>query len=317
MPYIPELPQIRPHVKELERRGFSLLGAGIGQLQRLPTHAWRDAPISDAQPRYPLLLFSPGNGVPRSLYTSFVADLASHGYVVAAIDHPYSVPIVAFPDGRVVMQSAGGAETPFELLSQIRAADARFVLDRLTGASPFRDWIDFSRVGMFGHSIGGVAAAQAAADDRRFAAVANLDGGDGELDTEIQRGVSAPLLLLTKSGPTAQAATDKDLALWGMTRSQYQKLMDEVDKRRVAIRSRLRAPAYRVAIAGATHMSFSDAALLERDSRATNPSRTIEIVRRYLLAFFDLHVKNGSLGLMPGLTEQFPEATFERFGPSN
>ena len=27
-------------------------------------------------------------------------DLASHGFVVAAIDHPYNSQIIAFPDGR-------------------------------------------------------------------------------------------------------------------------------------------------------------------------------------------------------------------------
>jgi predicted dienelactone hydrolase len=315
IPYIPELQQIMPYRKELDRRGFSLLGAGIGQLQHLPTRALRDAPISDAQPRYPLLLFSPGNGVPRWLYTSLVEEMASHGYLVAAIDHPYSVAIVALPDGRVVLQSPDGPETQFERLAQIRAADARFVLDRLAAAPQFRDRIDVSGVGMFGHSIGGVAAVQAAADDRRFLAVANLDGGDGELDTLIQRGVGAPLMLITKSGPTPQAATDKDLALWGMTRSRYQKLMDEVDKRRSAIRDRLRAPAYRVAIAGAKHMSFSDAGFVERDSRGIDPRRTTEIVRRYLVAFFDWHLKDRSEGLMPVLMEQMPEATFERISP--
>jgi predicted dienelactone hydrolase len=314
MPYIPELAQITPYLKELQRRGFSMVGAGTSQLQRLATRAVRDAPVSDAQPRYPLLLFSPGNGVPRWLYTSLVTEMASHGYIVAAIDHPYSVAVVALPDGRVVLQAEDGPQTQFERLAQLRAADARFVLDRLTEAQPFRDRIDFSSVGMFGHSIGGVAAVQAAADDRRFVAVANLDGGDGELDTEIQRGASVPFMLVTKQGPSAQAATEKELALWGMTRGQYEKLMGDVGTRRAAIRSRLRAPAYRVAIAGANHMSFSDVGLVERDSRGVDPRRAIEIVRSYLVAFFEWHLRERKAGMMAGMAERFPEAAFEGFG---
>jgi predicted dienelactone hydrolase len=317
VPYIPELAQIMPYQKALQQRGFSLLGAGMSHLGRLRTQAVRDAPISDAQPTYPLILFSPGNGVPRWLYTSFVEDLASHGYLVAAIDHPYSVAIVALPDGRVVMQSDDGSQGQFERLSQIRTADARFVLDRLMAAARFHGRIDSARVGMFGHSIGGVAAVQAAADDRRFVAVANLDGGDGELDTEIQRGAHGPLMLLTKTGPTAQAATNKELELWGMTRSRYRELMGEVEKRRAAIRSRLESPAYRVAVIGAKHMDFSDASLWERDSRGIDPRRVIEIVRTYLVAFFDLYLKDRSAGLLAGPAGQFPEVTFERFGPQN
>jgi dienelactone hydrolase len=317
LPYLPELPKILPYRKELQRRGFSMLGAGIDQVRHLSTRAVRDAPLSDAQPRYPLLLFSPGNGVPRSFYTSFLEDLASHGYIVAAIDHPYSVAIVALPDGRVVMQSDDRSQEQFERLAQIRAADARFVLDRLVGATAFRDRIDLSRVGMLGHSIGGVAAVQAAADDRRFLAVANLDGGDGELDSEIQRGAHVPLMLLTKTGPTPQAASDKDLAFWGMTRSRYQELMNEVYRRRTAIQSRLQAPAYRIAIAGAVHMNFSDAALLERDNRGIDPVRAIAIVRAYLGAFFDRYLKGGPTELLSGASGRFPEVTLERFGPQN
>jgi predicted dienelactone hydrolase len=51
--------------------------------------------------RHPVVLFSPGFGVPSSNYALLLDDLASHGYVVLAIDHPYEAPLV-FPGGRLV-----------------------------------------------------------------------------------------------------------------------------------------------------------------------------------------------------------------------
>ena len=51
---------------------------------------------------WPVVLFSTGYGLERQLYTGLVEDLASHGYVVVAIDHPHDANIVAFPDGHTV-----------------------------------------------------------------------------------------------------------------------------------------------------------------------------------------------------------------------
>ena len=42
-------------------------------------------------------------------YTTFLEDLASHGYVVAGIEPPYNAPAMQFPNGRVI-----GRLTPVE-----------------------------------------------------------------------------------------------------------------------------------------------------------------------------------------------------------
>ena len=49
----------------------------------------------------PLVVLSPGFTSPRSTLTALAEDLASHGYVVAGIDHTYESHATAFPDGRV------------------------------------------------------------------------------------------------------------------------------------------------------------------------------------------------------------------------
>src|SRR5262249_39777188 len=65
------------------------------------------AAISNALPLprpggWPVVLFSTGYGLERQLYTGLVSELASHGYIVVAIDHPHDANIVAFPDGHTV-----------------------------------------------------------------------------------------------------------------------------------------------------------------------------------------------------------------------
>jgi len=108
-------------------------------------------------------VLSPGFTNSRSTLTALAEDLASHGYVVAGIDHTYESHGTAFPDGRVTTCLARKAprRDRKEEVAAGRAADVCFVLDELTGAHPA--WpgaalIDPSRMAMAGHSAGGAAA---------------------------------------------------------------------------------------------------------------------------------------------------------------
>jgi dienelactone hydrolase len=319
-PYLPELAAILPHQAELRRRGLYLVGDGLGRIGGLKTHASLDAPVAALPATLPVLLFSPGNGVPRSIYTVLLEELASHGYVVAAIDHPYSSGIVAFPDGRVALQPETGAQAPFESRVAVRAADATFVLSQIEAlaAEPggrFAGRLDLERIGILGHSLGGIAAAQVCSGDSRFRAGVNLDGGDGELEENVRRGVRRPFMLITKSGPAWQLATDAELAAWGLSRRQYQELMDTLAQRRKAVRDALTAPAWRIAITGAQHMNFSDAPLLERDHRGIDPLRALRITEAYVVAFFGRYLRDEPSPLLDAASSRFPEASFERFDP--
>lgn len=50
----------------------------------------------------PLVLFSPGFGQSRLLYSAMARSLASEGYVVVTVDHPYDASVVEFTDGSFV-----------------------------------------------------------------------------------------------------------------------------------------------------------------------------------------------------------------------
>src|SRR5579862_3209621 len=62
------------------------------------THAALDVPISKSNGPFPVLLYTPSWSGIRTECTILVEEMASHGYVVVAIDHPYSSNAVAFPD---------------------------------------------------------------------------------------------------------------------------------------------------------------------------------------------------------------------------
>ena len=70
-------------------------------LSTVRTNAVSDAPPAGRSRSLPFVVLSPGFIHPRSVLTALAEDLASHGYVVAGIDHTYESFATAFPDGRV------------------------------------------------------------------------------------------------------------------------------------------------------------------------------------------------------------------------
>ncbi|MFD5618889.1 alpha/beta hydrolase family protein [Streptomyces yangpuensis] len=145
------------------------------------THARTGALPRPAAGRYPLIVLSPGFTMPRASLTGLAEDLASRGYIVAAVDHAYESDGTLFPGGRVLTCKACEQVFPDRSLHRVsdgRARDVPFVLDRLTGPRPAwrHSWlIDSRRIGMAGHSIGGAAASATMAADPRVDAGVNMD----------------------------------------------------------------------------------------------------------------------------------------------
>ena len=66
------------------------------------THSWRDAAPARAAAagrKFPVVLFSHGNISTRVQNTALLEELASHGFVCAACDHPHDAAIVNYPNG--------------------------------------------------------------------------------------------------------------------------------------------------------------------------------------------------------------------------
>ena len=152
----------------------------------IDTHGVTGAPVSTDRAGWPVVVFLTGYGAPRAFYSSLVADLASRGYVVLAIDHPYEAAVAQLADGRVVstvehfLDHDPRRERFMRGRLELRADDVSFTLDQLErpGAIGPRlsGHLDLGRVAAAGHSAGGAAAALAFDRDIRIKAAANLDG---------------------------------------------------------------------------------------------------------------------------------------------
>jgi alpha-beta hydrolase superfamily lysophospholipase len=163
-------------------------------------HVLENAPVVQGKNRFPVVVFSHGAGGSTFGYTALLEALVSHGYVVAAIEHPGTVSTVVFPDGRVLQpysEPEPAGLTDEQRLQrmmdaagrgiEVGTADERFVLDRLTalndgkGSAEEKKFVlagrlDLGRVAVAGHSAGADFAARACELEARFKACVALDG---------------------------------------------------------------------------------------------------------------------------------------------
>ncbi len=134
---------------------------------------WQAA-VRDAAPRlgaFPLVVFSHELGGHRRQSTFLCTHLASHGYVVAAPDHPGSTTDDALALARQL--GRGEVEAPGQRLADIaaaRPAEIRSVIDALFAGSAraVTRSLQRERVAVVGHGLGGVAGLAAAVSDPRI-----------------------------------------------------------------------------------------------------------------------------------------------------
>lgn len=292
------------------------------------SHARRDAPVDPRAGRLPVVLYSAGLGDPRTWNTALVDDLASHGYAVVTIDHPYEATEVEFPGGRLSTMRIfeGAPPTDPDAISAllrkvvaVRVADTRFVLDRLPGLNRtrFGDVLDLRRAGMFGHSAGGFTAAQTMHEDRRIRAGVNLDGqldyvGGGlpdgsRLSTVALDGLDRPLLLMGTAGEGSGDYRQQPswAAFWKNTRGWKANLT----------------------LTGSRHASYTDGQLLlpQLARQGTEPAdglpaavgtvrpdRAAAASRAYVESFFGRWLRGPDDHLLDGPSDRFPEMVFTR-----
>lgn len=243
-------------------------------------HAYTDAPISSVQTNYPVLLFSPGSQDLPEDYSIQMEELASHGYVVVGISHPYYSGVTIFPDGRLV----AGRTFSFGSRRQDEttiASDVIFSLDQmelLNTSDPeglFTQHLDLTRIGVFGHSLGGFVAALTGSLDSRISAVLNEDGGLVPVD---YHPLEQPYMFFTTQ-------------LCHFTTI---------------------GPNYVVWARHFGHRSFTDAPVWPVEATRVGSiegTRTVEIVRESVLVFFDNYVKGESTISLEELSSTYSEIT--------
>jgi dienelactone hydrolase len=328
------------------------LRAALSAMTRVPKfllRPGRTAAIVNAPAvpgRYPVLIFNHGYGSFQKQSTSLLGELASHGYVVLSVGHPYESLAVRYADGTVIRwrsdlpawatvaaglkelepnlraiaplferaRAARNATTLRDVMSAIAAQpsyaalvpvlevwthDTRVVLDTLGHldagalAPPLRGLVDASRVGAFGHSLGGILAGQLAMTEPRIRAAMNFDGAQ----------------LPPPHGPYALAApccfVYADTLTVGQTSSANEGVNDALT---------LAGPpgSCGACIVGAGHLNFTDMNNMAMMSKALGPidrgvmARTL---RAMTVGFFDHHLKGAPLagfGPSPTLRVHWP-----------
>ncbi|MEU9352328.1 alpha/beta hydrolase [Streptomyces griseoloalbus] len=271
------------------------------------THARADA--RPAYGRFPLVLLSPGFSMPRSTLTTLADDLASRGYVVAAVDHAYESVGTSFPGGRVLTCLACERVATDEERARVvmdRARDLSFVIDQLSTLRapsgtphgqeilPYARMVDVRRIGVAGHSLGGAAAAAVMLRDGRVRAGVNLDGnflvpfaGVG-LD-------GRPFMMIGASATHSPGSPGSD---WrdAWTRMDGWKRW--------------------LTVAGAEHFTFTDLPVLAQRLGLSDPAaplsgeRSWQLTRDCTAAFLDTHLRGLARPLLDGPSADRPEIAF-------
>ncbi len=199
---------------------------------------------------YPFIAFSHGFGGHRRQSTFLCTHLASHGYIVAAVDHTGNT-LTDMIQMIMQVQLGGALPEPIQLLGefvQLRPEDIQFMIDSIFGGGAGDDVASFlapEQIGMTGHSFGGWTTLAVTARDRRVRAALPLAPGGGSVDAlpiEIMRnsldfnwGRNVPTLFLV-------AENDSILPLAGM-----HELLE-----------RTQSPKRMVALKNSDHMHFCD-----------------------------------------------------------
>ena len=271
-PYVPDLARIEAGLIESGELN-SIEAAALGWVR---SHSFENVPIDASVERYPLLVLSPGNATNVEFYGSLAEDLASNGYVVIGLNHPYQVTAMALSDGSIAVYDAAGETGSASTKIAERVADVEFVLNRLSeevaGDVFLNGHVDLARVGVLGHSNGGLTAAEVCRTSAMVTACMNIDGqaASGPFGTATDPSpIGRPFMYLTKEAeihPTLAATFEQS-----------------------------GTGTYRVVVPEATHGQFADGPLFKPGlwplDRSTDRVHTV--TRGFARAFFDEYLAAG------------------------
>ena len=293
-----------------------------GEKRKVNVEFWYPADSTGGE-KYPLVVFSHGSMGTKTSNTSTFLELASNGYVVCSIDHPYLAIFTRGSDGRVIMQAPSFRQEFFDANNgkydeatdlklehkwmAVETSDINFVLDTILasaqdpGSAAVYHLVDGENIGLMGHSLGGEASAQHARE--------RIASGQNDIDAVVN--LDADL-----SGEYVDVVDGKEV----LNDSPYPVpiltiLSDELTRRIDAIPNAndvvavkhvdATAPqAYEIHFAGTNHMSFTDLAVMSPlltsllngsihsvAGTDADPLATIENLNATVLEFFNVYLK--------------------------
>ena len=276
----------------------------LDHLSLVESPAWQDAPVYPSRERYPLIFFSHSLRGVAAQNTGQVVELASHGFVVVAIQHTYGAAGSVFPDGKIVYFNPStfpddAPEPEYTLFAQELAnqwaEDISFTLDFMINenqdpASPFFSTLDTTGVGVYGHSLGGAAAIQFCGTDIRCSGLLAMDPLMVSVSRQIlNTGLSQNALFIF-----SQEWIEDIRSRNNITFKQFFEKFGVLS--------------HVIEIVGTTHSDFTDLPLLSPVAYqiglkgSIDRDRMNEIINTYLYIFFYQALENPTLDLYSGLS---------------
>lgn len=160
--------------------------AQLRKLNGLKSYAYEDAVIRqplpwDTEHGWPVLLYSHGSGVHERDNTELLENLASHGYVVASINHSYVSGITEFNNGDIQYRNPlfnQSEDIFFATAPKQITKDSVLVYQRLRLLNQlmFNNTLDLNSLGTVGYSFGGSNAVNVCLELTPCKAAVLLDG---------------------------------------------------------------------------------------------------------------------------------------------
>ncbi|APA15689.1 hypothetical protein sscle_15g104590 [Sclerotinia sclerotiorum 1980 UF-70] len=293
-------------------------------LQGFSSRSYNAAPILLSNSNtfdFPVLLFSPGYGNTRLIYTTIAENIASLGYLVITVDHPFDVDFIEYTNGTTATWDDVDFDNNTQAIPYVdaRVKDLQFVLNSLSNSSftaqipgisnsspksigygKSQQTFQTKKIGAFGHSLGGASSFSAAGVDSRFSCVINLDGqlfGD-----VIQTGLKTPFMIMANE---LHYRTEERDASW------YDFWANSV---------KLGGWKRDVRVNGTTHGSYTDLAVwagvlglggFEDLLGTIQGQRMLEIESEFVGNFFGKWLKGKTGKVLDGPSKAWPEVVFD------
>lgn len=286
---------------------YNVSSEDLEYLDGIKDWAMPDAPINTDNSPFPVLFFSPGFLMAAQLYSSLIEEMASHGYVMVAINHTDACWPVMFPDGsspvilpelaNIFSNKERSCMQTFDMTQETWIKDVEFVLSWLQN-QPLTKSFDFSLMGIFGHSFGGSTAIEVARQHKDFKAVVNLDGFLFGLNWD--KPFQTPSLFIAAE----KQLTHEEALNAGLTIEQCDNLLARCSKK---VFDQLKDNSFYVTVKNADHATFVDSRLIKSPllKKEVDPLGGIKITRALLVDFFDHYLKNKKLTLLNSQSSDF------------
>ena len=302
------------------------------------TASYGGAPILAAAKDLPVIFYSHGYWSHLGQNTALMEHLASHGYVVFAVQHTGDSAPALFPDGSVGPTTAqfrlpGGddPEIPQSLSARYQdyldnwkkdlkensrfrvesadnwTLDRQFIQRELVAGrapdaiQPILAAVDFSRTGQMGMSFGGTTSGDVCQQDPTCVAAVNLDGGNNHL-SNLNRDHRAPFLMMHSDMLFYQSPADIEAGRYVAWNDWSYESHATAGTRDDIIR---------LTVHDVLHLGYSDSLLMTRQPAAAptfggiDGPTMIGIQNDFTLGFFDKYLRNKA--------NDFPDAQFLKY----